>query len=85
MTTWNSNFHNNKWSELENFYQLSNNNMQKYSFWIGFKKAFVQVILFGLPLLAQILPEAWMNLTLGGVLTLVVNYIKVSVNNLEVK
>lgn len=59
--------------------------MQKYSFWIGLKKSLIQVVLFGLPLLAQILPEAWMNLTLGGILTIIVNYIKFSLNNLETK
>jgi len=54
--------------------------MKTYSFWTGLKKALVQVVLFGLPLLIQLLPEAWMNITVGGLLTLAVNYIKVKLS-----
>ena len=49
----------------------------KYSFWRGVSKTLVQVFIFGLPLLAQVLPQDWMNLTLSSVIYLVVNYLKV--------
>ena len=51
--------------------------MTKYSFWKGLKKAVVSVILVGLPLVVTALPQEWMNLTLGGVLVLLVNFLKV--------
>jgi hypothetical protein len=54
-----------------------------YSFGIGVKKALVAIVLFGLPLLVEILPEQWMNLTIGALLTLAVNYIKFNYNNLK--
>lgn len=50
---------------------------KKYSFWKGLGKSVVSVILVGLPLVVTVLPSEWMNLTLGGVLVLLVNYLKV--------
>lgn len=49
----------------------------KYSFWKGFKKAVLNVILVGAPLVVSVLPAEWMNLTIGGVLVLLVNFLKV--------
>lgn len=49
----------------------------EYSFWKGFKKAVVSVILIGAPLVVSVLPADWANLTIGGALVLMVNYIKV--------
>ena len=51
--------------------------MQTYSLWKGLRKTAVQLILVGLPLVMQVLPAEWMNLTLGGTLVLLVNYLKV--------
>lgn len=48
-----------------------------YSFQKGLKKAVVNMILIGLPMLVQVLPVEWANITLGGALVLIVNYIKV--------
>lgn len=49
----------------------------KYSFKKGATKTMVQVLVIGVPLLIGILPEEWMNLTLGGLLSLLVNWAKV--------
>lgn len=49
----------------------------KYSFIKGLSKALQNTILFGFPIAVQFLPETWMNLTVGGILTLFFNYIKV--------
>ena len=49
----------------------------EYSFWKGLKKSVVSVILVGLPLVVTLLPQEWMNLTLGGLAVLLLNYLKV--------
>jgi hypothetical protein len=49
----------------------------KYSFWKGVKKAVLSVILVGAPIVISALPAQWMDITLGGLLVLVVNFIKV--------
>lgn len=64
---------------LEDFYKYTMTS--QYSFWKGFKKMLVQVVLFGLPLLVQVLPSDILNLTLGAILNLLANYIKVNYNN----
>ena len=51
--------------------------MTKYSFWKGVKKSVVSVILVGAPLVFTLLPAEWMNLTLGGVAVILLNYLKV--------
>lgn len=38
----------------------------------------MNVAIVGIPLLVQVLPEAWANLTLSGLALLLVNYIKVT-------
>lgn len=50
---------------------------KKYSFWTGVSKVLVQAFIFGLPVIAQVLPETWMNLTFAGVIAMIVNYLKV--------
>lgn len=50
---------------------------QIYSFWKGLKKAAIGALLFGLPVIVQATPEAWKNITLGAILALVANYVKV--------
>ena len=49
----------------------------KYNFLKGLKKAVISVILFGIPVLLQILPTETLNLTLGGVFVLLANWAKV--------
>jgi hypothetical protein len=50
---------------------------QTYSFWKGVKKAVLSVILVGAPIVVSALPAEWMNITLGGLLVLIVNFLKV--------
>lgn len=51
--------------------------MIKYSFWIGFKKAIIPVLIVGLPLISQLLPTEIGNLTVSGILLMLINYLKV--------
>ena len=48
----------------------------KYSITKGLKKSIITVLLVGIPMILQILPQEWQNLTLGGLLVLLHNYIK---------
>lgn len=48
----------------------------KYSFWKGLSKGIISVIVFAAPLVLLDNP-AWANLTIGGLLTMVVNWLKV--------
>ena len=50
--------------------------MKKYSFYKGFLKGLIAFILFAVPLLLDILPSEVLNLTLGGVLVIIVNFAK---------
>lgn len=54
----------------------------QYSFSKGLKKSLISMVLIGLPMLLQLLPEQWLNLTLGGALVLIVNYLKIRYVNL---
>lgn len=49
----------------------------KYSFLKGLSKSATQAAIFAIPLLLMSLPNEWTELTIGGLLTLVVNYLKV--------
>ena len=49
----------------------------KYSFWKGIWKSIIPILIVGIPLLLNILPEAWLNMTLSGVLLLALNWLKV--------
>lgn len=54
----------------------------KYSIWRGIGKTVIQVMVFGFPLLLTSLstmPETapWMDLTIGGLLSLLMNFFKV--------
>lgn len=51
--------------------------MKKYSLWKGVWKAIVSVVLVGAPLVFTVLPTEWANITLGGVLVILVNFLKV--------
>jgi hypothetical protein len=50
----------------------------KYSFWKGVKKGLISMIIFAIPVLINMFPD-FMNLTIGGVLVVVVNYIKFNI------
>ena len=54
----------------------------QYSFKKGLGKMLINVIIIGLPLLVQILPQEWMNVTLGGALYMLLNYVKVKYSSL---
>lgn len=49
----------------------------QYSFWIGVKKAIINIVIVGAPLAVTLLPEMWQNITLSGVVLLIVNFLKV--------
>ena len=51
-------------------------NMQ-YNIWKGVKKTLISLVIVGLPLIVGALPADWQNLTLSGVVILLLNYIKV--------
>jgi hypothetical protein len=51
--------------------------MTQYSFTKGLSKTIVSLLVVGIPLVIGVLPEEWANLTLSGVLLLVLNYLKV--------
>lgn len=50
---------------------------KEYSFWKGLSKAIFNILVVAIPLLIEILPAEWANLTLSGALLIFVNYIKV--------
>jgi len=50
---------------------------KQYSFWKGLLKAIITIVLIGIPVVLDILPQEILNLTLGGILVLVLNYLKV--------
>ena len=49
----------------------------KYSFIKGLIKSVVSVLLVGAPVVLGLLPAEWMNLTVGGALVLLVNFLKI--------
>ena len=51
--------------------------MKKYSFWRGVYKALIGMIIIGFPIIFQILPTDILNLTLGGILALILNWAKI--------
>lgn len=64
--------------ELTEFYNLSK---MKYKFSKGLKKGLIGVMLFGVPIFLVNFPT-WADLTVGGVLMMLVNYLKVKYTNL---
>ena len=51
--------------------------MKEYSFLRGLRKSVVAVLLVGLPMLIQVMPNEYANLTMGGALVLLVNFLRV--------
>lgn len=49
---------------------------QDYSFWVSIRKALVSIILVSLPIILQVTPEEWLNMTLGGALVALLNFVK---------
>lgn len=47
-----------------------------YSFLTGLEKTFFKTIVVALPIVADTMPEEWMNITLGAVLVFIVNFAK---------
>ena len=50
---------------------------KEYSFLRGLRKSVVAVLLVGLPMVLQVMPADWANLTVGGGLVLLVNFLRV--------
>lgn len=55
---------------------LSEIEIKKYSFPQGLKKGFISVLIFSLPFLITNFPDI-ANLTIGGVLAILVNWLKI--------
>jgi len=51
-----------------------------YSYWRSIKKALVRGLLIAIPIALQAFPEQWLNLTLGGVLIFILDWLKHRVN-----
>lgn len=66
--------------KVENYQQKEST--MRYSFVKGLKKTIVAVVLVGLPIVIQVLPTDVMNLTLGAILNLLFNYLKVKTSQL---
>jgi hypothetical protein len=49
----------------------------QYSFRTGLRKSALNLVIVAAPLLIQLLPTEWANLTLSGAILLAVNYLKV--------
>jgi len=49
-----------------------------YNFWKGLKKVIISLVIVGVPLVIQVLPNEYANLTLSGALLLILNWLKTS-------
>lgn len=47
-----------------------------YSFKTTLIKGLVSVVIFGIPVMLEVLPEQYLNLTVGGVLVALLNFVK---------
>lgn len=54
--------------------------MNTYSIRKGLTKAFTSILLFAIPFALQVAPEKWLNLTVGGILVLILNFLKFQYN-----
>jgi hypothetical protein len=55
---------------------ISKNQLKDYSFAITFKKTFVRFVIIIIPILLQILPDDFLNITLGALLLGVYDFAK---------
>lgn len=60
-------------------------NPQKYSVLIGLEKTTFRLLVVMAPLIIEVLPEDWMNITVSGLILLLINYLKNYNRNAEVK
>lgn len=51
--------------------------IKKYSFSKGLIKTGINLLIIGLPIVLQVMPNQLLDLTLGGAISLLVNYLKV--------
>lgn len=47
-----------------------------YSFLVGLEKTVLRLLVVGAPLILEVLPETWMNLTVGGIVVFLINFAK---------
>ncbi len=80
MKTWNSKFGRNRVYEEIDFSLLGNNIKMKYSFVKGAGKGLLAFVLFAIPVVINAFPE-FMNLTIGGLLIVLVNFFKFKYQN----
>lgn len=50
--------------------------VNKYSFLVGLEKTLLRVAVIVVPIIYNVLPAEWMNITLGGALIFLMNFIK---------
>lgn len=53
--------------------------MTQYSFVKGLGKGVTSFLVFAIPVLLDVFPAEWMNLTIGGGLVMLLNYLKIKV------
>ena len=63
-----------KGRELEDFYPQFMN--KEYSFIKGLGKGVATALIFGIPVLLQVLPNDWLNITVGGLGVILLNFLK---------
>ncbi len=49
---------------------------QKYNFWVSFTKMLIKVGALATPLVLALLPNEWVNLTLGGALYMLLDFLQ---------
>lgn len=57
---------------------LVNYIFMKYSFLKGLSKALTAFLIFGIPVILEVLPSETLNITLGSALVMLLNYLKVA-------
>jgi len=63
-------------------YQYNQNNNMKYSFSKGIGKTFWATLVFALPIAIDLMPVEWLNISVGSILFLILNWAKVQYKNL---
>lgn len=47
-----------------------------YSYLKTIKKVIIRLLIFGFPIVLELAPEAWLNLTIGGLITFLYDWVK---------
>ena len=68
--------------QVGNLLDNKNNKMIKYSFWKGLWKSAISLFLVLTPIILQVAPNQYLDITIGGVLLLAVNWAKVKYKNM---